>query len=160
MIVLRGMCQWRNCDKMDKRIIEVVKRVTVITEEILKYGVGKLGGDQLSAYQVELAALNVFLGEYTAKAVGETNRAYAYRKFTYASGWSPMKDKLNAMNKATDSDVKAAMDIKMKDDVDDHLNKQELADKLKATWDSVQYLINSLAAAIKVKMGERFTPQG
>ena len=138
-------------------LVWVLEEAENIVRDIIEIGTGKMTVDQVVEYQNRLAALNFYIGEYAAKAVSKTNFAYANKKFRYADKWSPMKEKLNALGKATDSDVKAALDVKLKDDTDKHIKDQAISDKLSAVWESNQQIINSLASAIKVKLGERAT---
>lgn len=142
--------------KTSEHLEWVAKEILAITDELLRYSIDKQSGDQLVNMQTRLAALNVYLGRYAAEAVASTNFAYAYKKWRYADKWFPMKDKLNKIRgKVTDTDTKSAIEKEMDNEIMTHLENQQLADKLMSTWESTQQLINSLAAAIRVKQGER-----
>lgn len=134
---------------------EIKKVVDWFVEDLDRFD--NLSPDQISKAVAKLAALRVNLGVEMAKASSLYDLAYIERKFRYAAEWKPTKQKLyDLVGKATIQDIEAEVQKKINDQILEEQRKKQIAETLKAYYDTSETLITALQSRLGVLKAERF----
>lgn len=118
---------------------------------ISEMNLSELQGDDLSRLIVEASQYMFQLSDLVARAIRESNKAYAYRKFQYAKTFSKLKQEFSLSVKETENKTQEENEQNVADEIEIKYH----ADILKGFYDNSERMIMAMQSRLNYLKSER-----